>query len=74
MESKQEASTWSHLEESLSMTDEKPIGLRLVLAVKGVQSKTLLLKDQSRTQIQCLQTECTTCCSLGVQKNNSSTC
>lgn len=50
MGSKQEAGTWSHLEESLSVTDEKPIGLRLVLAVKGVQSKTLLLKDQIMRQ------------------------
>lgn len=50
MESKDEAGTWSHLEESLSVTDEKPIGLRLVLAVKGVQSETLLLKDQSMRQ------------------------
>lgn len=32
------------------MTDEKPIGLRLVLAVKGVQSKVLPLKDQSVRQ------------------------
>lgn len=47
IESKEEAGAWSHLEESLSVTDEKPIGLRLVLAVKGVKSKTLLLKTKA---------------------------
>lgn len=50
MESKEDTGTWSHLEESLSVTDKKPIGLRFVLAVKGVESKTLLLKDQSMRQ------------------------
>lgn len=45
-----EAGTRSHLEESLPVTDEQTIGLRFVLAVKGVQSKTLPLKHKSRRQ------------------------
>lgn len=45
-----EAGTRSHLEEGLSVTDEKSVGLRLVLAVKGVESKTLPLKHKRRRQ------------------------
>lgn len=45
-EERGEAGTGSHLEESLSVIDEKTVRLRLVLAVKGIQSKTLPLKHK----------------------------
>lgn len=45
-EERREAGTGSHLEESLSVIDEKTVRLWLVLAVKGIQSETLPLKHK----------------------------